>query len=141
MAAVSFGTFSKRKNSTKQPLSLSDQRTVTLKESCSQDRPVFVCTGNNFNYNYCMWDSKYYFINDKKTACTIDKVKLNGIIVYNYASRREHDLCLRFPIKPICWNKNPINTLYRMWKNPICSGIFIPTALCPRLPSTTAECP
>ena len=64
MATVSFGVFSKKRNSTKQPLTLSDQRTVTLKESCSQDRPVFICTGNNFNYNYCMWDSKYYFIDE-----------------------------------------------------------------------------
>lgn len=64
MATVSFGTFSKRKNSTKQPATLSDQRTVTLKEDCSQDRPVFICSGNNFGYNYCMWDSKYYFIEE-----------------------------------------------------------------------------
>lgn len=64
MASVSFGTFSKRKNSTKQPAPLSDQRTVTLKEDCSQDHPVFICSGNNFNYNYCMWDSKYYFIEE-----------------------------------------------------------------------------
>lgn len=64
MATVSFGSFSKRRNSTKQPQSLSDQRTVTIKESCSQDRPIFICTGNNFNYNYCMWDSKYYFIDE-----------------------------------------------------------------------------
>lgn len=64
MATVSFGSFSKRRNSTKQPVSLSDQKTVTLKEACSQDRPVFICTGNNFNYNYCMWDSKYYFIDE-----------------------------------------------------------------------------
>ena len=64
MATVSFGTFSKRKNSTKQPVSLSDQRTVALKEGCSQDRPVFICTGNNFDYNYCMWEGKYYFIEE-----------------------------------------------------------------------------
>ena len=64
MATVSFGTFAKRRNSTKQPTVLSDQRTVTLKEDCSQDNPVFICTGNNFNYNYCMWDGKYYFIDD-----------------------------------------------------------------------------
>ena len=64
MATVSFGTFSKKRNSTKQPVSLSDQRTVTLKEACSQDRPVFICTGNNFTYNYCMWDGKYYFIDE-----------------------------------------------------------------------------
>lgn len=64
MAQVSFGSFSKKRNSTKQPASLSDTRTVNLKEACSQDRPVFICTGNNFNYNYCMWDGKYYFIDE-----------------------------------------------------------------------------
>lgn len=64
MASVSFGSFAKRRNSTKQPATLSDSRTVTLKESCSQDAPVFRCTGNNFNYNYCMWDGKYYFIDE-----------------------------------------------------------------------------
>ena len=80
MATVSFGSFSKRKNSTKQPATLSDQRTVTLKENCSQDRPVFICSGNNFNYNYCMWDSKYYFIeetvslanNEIEVRCVMD---------------------------------------------------------------------
>lgn len=64
MASVSFGKFAKRRNSTKQPASLSDTRTVTLKESCSQDRPVFICTGNDFDYNYCMWNNKYYFIDE-----------------------------------------------------------------------------
>lgn len=64
MATVKFGTFAKRRNSTKQPTSLSDNRTVTLKEATSQDRPIFICTGNNFNYNYCEWDGKYYFIDE-----------------------------------------------------------------------------
>ena len=64
MATVQFGTFSKRRNSTKQPTAFTDSRTVTLKESCSQDRPVFICTGNDFNYNYCIWDNKYYFIDE-----------------------------------------------------------------------------
>ena len=65
MANVKFGTFAKRRNSTKQPTNeLSDSRTVHLKESCSQDAPVFIVTGDNFSYNYCQWDGKYYFIND-----------------------------------------------------------------------------
>ena len=64
MATVSFGSFSKRRNSTKQPTAFTDSRTVTLKESCSQERPVFICTGNDFNYNYCIWDNKYYFIDE-----------------------------------------------------------------------------
>lgn len=65
MANVKFGTFAKRRNSTKQPTTeLSDSRTVHLKESCSQDAPVFIVTGDNFSYNYCQWDGKYYFIDD-----------------------------------------------------------------------------
>lgn len=64
MAQVSFGVLSKRRNSTKQPTSLSDVRTVNLKAPTSQDNPVFLVTGNDFNYNYCEWDGKYYFIDD-----------------------------------------------------------------------------
>ena len=79
MATVSFGTFSKRRNSTKQPTTLSDQRTVTLKDSCSQDRPVFICTGNNFNYNYCMWDNKYYFI-DEVTSLKNNLIEIKCIL-------------------------------------------------------------
>lgn len=61
---ASFGSFSKRRNSTKQPASLSDVRTITLKDGTSHDAPVFILTGNNFNYNYCMFDGCYYFIDD-----------------------------------------------------------------------------
>lgn len=60
-----FGSFSKRRNSTKQPTTeLNDSRTITLKEGTSIDRPVFKVTGNNFTYNYCEFDSKYYFIDE-----------------------------------------------------------------------------
>lgn len=76
MAQVKFGTFAKRRNSTKQPTSLSDTRTVTLKETTSQDRPTFIVTGNNFNYNYCEWDGKYYFIED------IESLRNNEIAVH-----------------------------------------------------------
>ena len=66
MATVKFTTFAKRRNSTKQPTSVTwDTRSTTyLKEPTSQDRPVFKVTGNNFNYNYCEWDGKYYFIDE-----------------------------------------------------------------------------
>ena len=76
MATVKFGVFPKRRNSTKVPTSeLSDSRTVTLKENTSQDQPTFIVTGNNFNYNYCEWDGKYYFIND------IESLRNNEIAV------------------------------------------------------------
>lgn len=66
MATVKFTTFAKRRNSTKQPTSVTwDTRSNTyLKEATSQDRPIFKVTGNNFNYNYCEWDGKYYFIDE-----------------------------------------------------------------------------
>lgn len=68
MPTVSFGTFSKRRNSTKQPASLSDQRTVRLKETTSVDHPTFILTGDQFNYNYAQWGSRYYFIEDIRSA-------------------------------------------------------------------------
>ena len=66
MATVKFTTFAKRRNSTKQPTSVTwDTRSTTfLKEPTSQDAPIFKVTGNNFNYNYCEWDGKYYFIDE-----------------------------------------------------------------------------
>ena len=64
MPTVNFGTFSKRRNSTKQPATLSDQKTVQLKETTSVDHPTFILSGNNFSYNYCSWDNRYYFITD-----------------------------------------------------------------------------
>lgn len=65
---VSFGNFSKRRNSTKQPGSLSDVRDVRLKETTSTDNPTFVLTGDTFNYNYAQWGNTYYFINDIRSV-------------------------------------------------------------------------
>lgn len=79
MATVKFGVFAKRRNSTKVPGAgiLSDVRDpVYLKEGTSQDEPIFKVTGNNFNYNYCEWDGKYYFIND------IESLRNNEIAVH-----------------------------------------------------------
>lgn len=59
---ISLGTFSKRRNSTKQPTSFTDVRTVNLKEGTSENRPTFILTGDLFGYNYAIWGTKYYFI-------------------------------------------------------------------------------
>lgn len=64
MPSVSFGTFSKRINSTKRPGGLGDTRSVKLKDTTSVDHPTFILTGNDFNYNYAKWDDRYYFISD-----------------------------------------------------------------------------
>lgn len=68
MPTVNFGSFSKRRNSTKQPASLSDQRTVRLKETTSFDAPTFIITGYDFNYNYAQWGNRYYFIVDVRSV-------------------------------------------------------------------------
>lgn len=68
MPSVSFGTFAKRRNSTKQPTSeLSDARSVTLKELTSYDAPTFILTGNDFAFNYGAWGNRYYFVADVRS--------------------------------------------------------------------------
>ena len=66
MPNVSFGQVSKRRNSTLRP-SLSDTRNVKIKDDTSIDRPIFILTGNDFNYNYAKWNDHYYFIDDIKS--------------------------------------------------------------------------
>ena len=68
MPTVNFGSFSKRRNSTKQPGSLSDSRNCKLKETTSIDAPTFIITGDDFNYNYAQWGSRYYFITDIRSV-------------------------------------------------------------------------
>lgn len=79
MPTVNFGTFAKRRNSTKQPTNqLSDTRTVTLKDMTSYDAPTFILTGNDFSYNYAKWGNRYYFIVDVRSLhnnlCEVDCV-------------------------------------------------------------------
>lgn len=77
--SVSFGSFSKKRNSTKRPTSeLSDTRSVTLKDLTSVDAPTFILTGNEFDYNYAKWGDRYYFIQDIRSVhnglCEVDCV-------------------------------------------------------------------
>lgn len=64
MLTVQFGNFSKRKNSTARPASLAASFSVLLKEKTSLDNPVFKLTAQTFDYNYCKWDDRYYFVVD-----------------------------------------------------------------------------
>ena len=79
MPTVYFGTFAKRRNSTKQPTNeLSDSRTVKLKDLTSYDAPTFILTGDEFAYNYAQWGTRYYFISDVRSVhnglCEVDCV-------------------------------------------------------------------
>ena len=68
MPTVKFGSFSKRRNSTKQPGGLSDSRNCKLKETTSIDAPTFIIQGNDFNYNYAQFEGRYYFITDVRSV-------------------------------------------------------------------------
>lgn len=68
MPTVKFGSFSKRRNSTKQPGGLSDSRNCKLKETTSIDAPTFIIQGNDFNYNYAEFEGRYYFITDVRSV-------------------------------------------------------------------------
>ena len=119
MASVSFGVFSKRRNSTKQPTTeLSDNRTVTLKETTSQDRPTFIVTGNNFNYNYCSWDGKYYFIED------IESMRNNEVAVH----------CVLDPLAT--YKTEIINSTQFVSYSSISGGTWLPDTRIPILKST-----
>lgn len=63
MKITLYSNFSKKINSTKQPTGGSD-KSVVLKENTSLMNPVFILDEINFEYNYCKWNNRYYYIND-----------------------------------------------------------------------------
>ena len=66
---VYFGSFSKRRNSTKVPdTSGFTKKTLTLKETTSIDAPTFVLSGDHFDWNYAKWGTRYYFITDIRSV-------------------------------------------------------------------------
>lgn len=71
MATVTFYSgFSKRSNSTKQPVSGTD-KTVVLKESTSIENPTFILNeslSSVADVSAAKWDSRYYFVTDVTSA-------------------------------------------------------------------------
>lgn len=63
MTVTFVGTFSKRKNSTKRPTG-GTAKTVLLKEHTSMMKPAFLLSTVSYNWNYCVWDDRYYYITD-----------------------------------------------------------------------------
>lgn len=62
---VLFANFSKRINSTAQPVESSMlSMSVVLKDGCTEHDPVFLISrpNNTFQYNYCKWDDRYYWV-------------------------------------------------------------------------------
>lgn len=63
MTVTFVGTFSKRRNSTLRP-SGGTSKTVLLKEGTSMMKPAFLLSSVSYNWNYCVWDDRYYYITD-----------------------------------------------------------------------------
>lgn len=64
MASLNLWTFSKKKNSTKQPTGAAVTKSVKLKEGTSLEQPVFILDGQQHGYNYAQFGSVYYYIDD-----------------------------------------------------------------------------
>lgn len=59
-----FYKFSKRKNSTAVPDGQGNERNLTLKNGSSIITPTFLVAGESFDYNYCSFNGRYYWITD-----------------------------------------------------------------------------
>lgn len=57
-----FYKFSKRKNSTAVPDGQGNERNLTLKNGSSIITPTFLVAGESFDYNYCIFNGRYYWI-------------------------------------------------------------------------------
>lgn len=65
---LKFGNISKRRNSTYTPTAaqMSDEISAKLKDGCSDTAPVFLLNASSFDYNYCQWGNRYYYIVDRE---------------------------------------------------------------------------
>lgn len=59
-----FYKFSKRKNSTAVPDGQGNERNLTVKNGSSIITPTFLVAGESFDYNYCSFNGRYYWITD-----------------------------------------------------------------------------
>ena len=59
-----FYKFSKRKNSTAVPNGQGYERDLTIKNGSSIITPTFLVAGESFDYNYCSFNGRYYWITD-----------------------------------------------------------------------------
>ena len=63
MTIYTWSSFSKRRNSTKQPTG-GTSKSVTLKSPTSVIHPVFLLNSFSLSDNYLQWDNRFYYIDD-----------------------------------------------------------------------------
>ena len=79
MQAV-FYNFTKRLNSTAIPADDGERLEITLKNGVSLLSPIFLLSSDDFGYNYCKFNDRYYWVNDivavrnglYEVQCTVD---------------------------------------------------------------------
>lgn len=64
MNVTFYKNFSKKFNSTKRPTGAGFSHTVRMKKECSVSKPTFLIDGVELDYNYCVFNNRYYFITD-----------------------------------------------------------------------------
>lgn len=87
------GNFSKRRNSTKQPVS-GTSKTVVLKEGTSMMKPAFLLSSALYTWNYAIWDGRYYYITDIvaesntlfRVECELDVMATFKSAIGNYST-------------------------------------------------------
>lgn len=106
-----WSAFSKRKNSTKQPLTTGATKTVVLKEDCSLENPVFIVDTPMPVWTYCQAFGEYYFVTDvvnldahrAEVHCAIDVLATyrSNILNYNAFVERSASNFDEFLIDPV----------------------------------------
>lgn len=103
---VSFGSFSKKRNSTKRPTTeLSDTRDVKLKQATSLDAPTFILTGNDFSWNYAQYGNRYYFVTDIRSVH--DNLSEVDCILDPLATAKDYILA---SVQYVCYSSHNSNT-------------------------------
>lgn len=114
MTITTWSSFSKRRNSTKQPTG-GTTKTVRLKNPTSIINPVFLIQSFNLADNYLQWGSRYYFIDDiiivnndmAEYHCSVDalaswKTSIGGMMEYVARSASDYDervMDMLYPVK------------------------------------------
>lgn len=88
--------FSKRRNSTKQPTG-GTQKTVTLKEGTSVEKPTFLLNGSDFTIDYVSAFNNYYWVDDvvavrnnlTEIKCSMDSLATHKTAIGSYQAMIE----------------------------------------------------
>lgn len=133
-----YTAFTKKQNSTKQPLaSEGTEITCTLKEPTSIVNPVFVLE-STLKYNYIQWSNRYYFVNDiiyiNRTQCeyhcTVDpmaswKTSIGNLTEFVARSQSSYNPSLIDAIYPVTCGVSTHYTAIPKFNYTSSTGMFV----------------